>query len=73
MSHPNPRSVVPVAGCCGEVILATVAAVSTPLPPSSIACANRAKSSAVENTPACPATPPIRRAVRSCTTPRKER
>ena len=29
MSHPNPRCAVPVAGCCGEVIFAMVAAVST--------------------------------------------
>src|SRR5581483_5602509 len=39
-------------------------------PPFSIICAKRARSSAVENTPACPATPPILRAVGSCTTPR---
>ena len=70
MSHPNPRTAVPVAGCCGEVIFAIVAAVRMPCPPSSNACANFARSSAVENSPACPATPPMRRAVGSCTTPR---
>src|ERR1700726_3929834 len=31
---------------------------------------NTARSDAVLNKPACPATPPIRRAVGSCTTPR---
>src|SRR5271157_3568556 len=34
MSHPNPRNVVPFTGCCGAVIFAIVAGVSTPRPPS---------------------------------------
>src|SRR6266403_6226733 len=67
ISQPNPRTAVPVAGCCGEIILAIVADVNIPRPPSSNACANFARSSAVENNPECPATPPIRRAVGSCT------
>ena len=37
---------------------------------SSSACAKRPTSCAVENTPAWPATPPMRRAVGSCTVPR---
>ena len=39
-------------------------------PPLSHMRANFARSAAVLNTPACPATPPMRRAVGSCTTPR---
>ena len=38
---------------------------------SSRACANKATSPAVEKTPACPATPPMRRVVGSWTVPRR--
>src|SRR5208282_6884777 len=71
MSQPNPRSTVAVGGCCGVVIFSTINGdkidgeridEESPVPPFSKACANFARSSAVENTPACPATPPIRRA-----------
>src|SRR5579863_9277692 len=69
MSHPNPRSTSDVGGCCGVVIFSTVSGDRIVLP-SSKAWANLARSSAVENSPACPATPPIRRTVGSWTTPR---
>ena len=68
MSQPNPRKTGAVGGCCGEVIFAIASRESTE-PPSSRACASFAKSSAVEKTPACPATPPMRRALGSCTMP----
>src|SRR4029077_20865153 len=70
ISHPNPRSTGAAGGCSGEVIFSTVTADKIPPPPFSSACAKFARSSAVENSPACPATPPIRRALGSCTTPR---
>ena len=62
-------------GVWGSVNLATVSGLKrrTPSssPPSSIIWAKRARSSAVENRPAWPATPPMLRAVGSWTTPRR--
>ena len=52
------------------VIFSTISRDHTGAPPLSRACANFAVSSAVENSPACPATPPMARAVGSCTTAR---
>src|SRR5580704_10849145 len=69
MSQPNPRRACDDGGCCGVVIFSTVSGERILLPFSS-AWANLDKSSAVENKPACPATPPMRRDVGSCTTPR---
>ena len=69
MSHPKPRSVSAVGGCWGVVIFSMTSSGSTVLPVSK-AWANRERSVAVENTPAFPATPCMRRAVGSCTTPR---
>ena len=61
-------------GVAREVMRATVAGASTrtpsSVPPPSSMRANRDRSVAVPNNPAWPATPPIRRAVGSCTTPR---
>ena len=62
-------------GCCGLVINCSVSWVSgyalgRPASRSSSACAYAPTSCAVENTPACPATPPIRRVVVSFTVPR---
>ena len=61
-------------GCCGVVINSRVACANgnvlgRPASRSSKACAKTLTSWAVENTPACPATPPMRRAVVSCTVP----
>src|SRR5579862_3413025 len=64
ISQPKPRSTVDVGGCCGVVIFSIISGDRIVLPVSS-ACANFARSSAVENTPACPATAPIGRAVGS--------
>src|SRR5579863_10013868 len=69
MSQPNPRSACEVGGCWGVVIFSIINGDRIVLP-SRIARANFARSSAVENRPALPATPPIRRAVGSWTTPR---
>src|SRR5580692_8949371 len=69
MSHPKPCRTCDVGGCCGVVILSIINGERIVVP-SSKAWANFAKSSAVENRPACPATPPMRRAVGSCTIPR---
>ena len=75
MSQPRPRTSRIPAGVDGDVIRATVAgdriraAPSRP-PPSSIR-QKRDRSAAVLKRPACPATPPIRRAVGSCTMPRR--
>ena len=69
MSQPNPRRTCAEGGCSGVVIFSTISGGNTVLP-ASRAWANFDKSSAVENNPACPATPPMRRAVGSCTTPR---
>jgi hypothetical protein len=69
MSQPKPRRLDDVGGCWGVLIFSTRSEGRTE-PPVSKARANFARSSAVENSPACPATPPMRRAVGSCTTPR---
>ena len=69
MSQPKPRRLSDVGGCCGVVIFSTASERNTVLP-FSRAWANFDKSAAVENNPACPATPPIRRDVGSCTIPR---
>ncbi len=74
MSHPSPRRSARCGGVETRVIRVTVSGASrrTPSrapPPSSIA-QNRARSPAVLNSPAWPATPPMRRAVGSCTRPR---
>ncbi len=73
-SHPRPRCALRLAGVAGVIILATVSGDSTRRgprapPPSSIRT-KRVRSRAVLKRPAWPATPPIRRAVGSCTTPR---
>src|ERR1700674_857042 len=64
ISQPNPCRTCDVGGCCGVVIFSTINA-DRMGPPFNNAWENFAKSSAVENRPACPATPPIRRAVGS--------
>src|ERR1022692_1812130 len=69
MSQPKPRRTCDVGGCWGVVIFSIINGDRTVLPFNK-AWANLARSSAVENTPACPATPPMRRAVGSCTIPR---
>ena len=66
---PVRAKLAALAGCCGVDIFSTLVD-SAPVYPLSSSSANIARSSAVENRPACPATPPIRRAVGSCTTPR---
>src|SRR5208337_1668890 len=73
MSQPKPRSTGAEGGCSGCVIFSTDSGERIPPPPFSKAWANFARSSAVEKRPACPATPPIRRAVGSCTSPRSRR
>src|SRR6478735_7346963 len=70
MSHPNPRNVDADGGCSGSLIFFTASDDNIPSPPFSRACANFARSSPVENNPACPATPPMRCERGSCTTPR---
>ena len=60
MSQPKPRIAGRLAGCSGIVILRMASGERTGLP-SSRAWANFATSSAVENKPAWPATPPMRR------------
>src|SRR5215204_1566655 len=74
MSHPKPRTLRMPAGVCGDVIIATLASESTRVAPSrpfpSNIRANNFRSRAVLNSPACPAIPPIRRAVGSWTMPR---
>ena len=70
MSQPNPRNTGADGGCSGCVIFVTASDERMLPPPLSNASANFARSSPVENRPACPATPPIRLAVGSCTTPR---
>ena len=62
MSQPKPRRLSDVGGCCGVVIFSTISAGNTALPFSK-AWANFDKSPTVENNPACPETPPMRRAV----------
>jgi hypothetical protein len=73
-SQPSPRTFGSPAGVAGDVMRAMVSGASTralPIaPPPSIIRAKRVRSPAVEKTPAWPATPPIRRAVGSCTRPR---
>ena len=75
MSHPKPRTFASPAGVAGDVMRATASGDSTRAPPGtapppSSMRQKRARSSAVLKSPAWPATPPIRRAVGSCTTPR---
>ena len=74
MSQPRPRTGCIVAGVAGRIIFATVSGDSTrapfQLPPASSIRAKVARSSPVLKSPACPATPPIRLAVGSWTTPR---
>src|SRR5690348_17384573 len=76
MSHPRPRRLTASGGCCGRVALITVSdfrnclRCGLALIASMSAWAYFARSAAVEKRPACPATPPMRRAVGSCTTPR---
>ena len=73
-SHPSPRRSARCGGVETRVIRATESGArirtSSSAPPSSNIRQNRARSPAVLNSPACPATPPIRRAVGSCTRPR---
>ena len=74
MSQPSPRTFVSRDDEAGVVIFATVSGdrTRTPwaTPPSSSMRQKIATSAAVLNRPACPATPPIRRAVGSWTVPR---
>src|SRR5258708_12101103 len=70
MSQPSPRTSVAFGGCCGVVIFSIMSPSRIDLRLIS-ACAYIARSPAVENTPACPATPPILSARGSCTTPRR--
>ena len=74
MSQPRPRTAAMPAGVAGVLIFATVGGDSTRTvpsrPPSMSIRAKRERSRAVPKRPACPATPPIRRAVGSWTTPR---
>ena len=73
-SQPSPRTFGSPAGVAGDVMRATVSGdrmrvVPTAPPPSSMRQKSE-RSAAVLNRPAWPATPPMRRAVGSCTTPR---
>ena len=74
MSQPSPRSAVMPSGVAGRVILSTASGdrmrVPFQVPRASNIRTKIARSSAVPNRPAWPATPPIRLAVGSCTTPR---
>ncbi len=74
MSQPRPRTAVMPSGVAGRAILATVSGDSTRAPfhwpPPSTMRAKIDRSCPVLNSPACPATPSIRRAVGSWTTPR---
>ena len=60
----------PMEAAPAALIFFTVSDDRIPSPPFSSACANFARSSPVENNPACPATPPMRCDRGSCTTPR---
>ena len=75
MSQPKPRSAIPVAGCSGATIFSSTMRdrgnlLGRPARRSSKFCAYTARSSPVLNSPACPATLPMRRDVGSCTKPR---
>ena len=74
MSHPSPRTSRIPAGVAGDVMRATVSGARMRAPSSAPSPRSirpkRARSAAVENNPAWPATPPMRRAVGSCTAPR---
>ena len=74
MSQPRPRRLISRAGVAGAVILAIVngARIRLPetVPPDRSIRQKIVRSAAVLNRPACPATPPIRRAVGSWTSPR---
>ena len=63
MSQPRPRRIGWSGGLCGSVNFSTVSGLNTRTPssspPFSIIWAKRARSSAVENSPAWPATPPM--------------
>ena len=73
-SQPRPRMLASPAGEAGAVMRSTASGESTravpTAPPSSSMRQKIARSLAVLKRPACPATPPMRRAVGSCTTPR---
>ena len=74
MSQPRPRVPALAGNVTGVIMRATVAGDRIRTPSSSPPLINmrtkRFRSCAVLNRPACPATPPMRRAVGSCTTPR---
>ena len=73
-SQPRPRAARMPTGVAWVIIFATVSGASTRrgprAPPASSMRTNRVRSRAVLKRPAWPATPPMRRAVGSCTTPR---
>ncbi len=73
-SQPSAREPRSSAVAAGVVSFATVSGASTSfprnVPPESSMRQKFARSAAVPNRPACPATPPMRRAVGSCTVPR---
>ncbi len=76
MSQPRPRTSAMPAGVAGDVISATVAGdrmrTRAERARRRAACGSSATDPPPsENSPACPATPPIRRAVGSWTTPRR--
>ena len=74
MSQPSPRVFGSRSGVAALVIFSTASGdrmrVLCNAPPPSSMRQKMARSAAVLNRPACPATPPMRRAVGSCTTPR---
>jgi hypothetical protein len=73
-SQPRPRAPPSSVTCRGRVISATPSGERTRAPsyspPFRIIWQKTARSSAVEKSPAWPATPPMRLAVGSCTCPR---
>ena len=75
MSQPSPRTARISPGVDGDVIRATVAGdrirAAPSRPPFRSIRQKRERSAAVLKSPACPATPSMRRAVGSCTTPRR--
>ena len=68
VSQPRARE-VPAGEFSRRVKSCTVDGCRRGFPPSSMESANVATSEAVENSPACPATPPIMLAFSSCTSP----